>query len=93
MKRPLPRYQQSVCAFVVNDDDISDSEAQWIRRSDDLGTLCQDVEHGWLNGFVEDVIAKISRTLYLVSVFSLRRLALAQSNNPSENSGRCPCWR
>lgn len=70
MKRPPRRDQNSVSALVVNQDDMLNSEADWIRRSDDLGVISPNSEHGWLNGVVEDVIAKVSRRLYLVSVFS-----------------------
>lgn len=66
MKRPLARDQDSVKNILFNEGDILHSEASWIQHSDDLVSVAQDLD--WFNGFIEDAIAKISRSLLRVSV-------------------------
>ena len=46
------------------------SEGNWIYRSDDLAAISDDVEHGWFNGFVEDILSATSRRGLLVSELS-----------------------
>ena len=43
------------------------SETEWIRQRQDLAAVGHEAEYGWFNGFVEDVLNKVSTRLLLVS--------------------------
>ena len=43
------------------------SEARWIRQREDLAAIGHGAEHGWFNGFVEDLLGKVSAKLLMVS--------------------------
>ena len=66
MQRPLPRNQSSVCSIVHLENKMIGVEADWISRSDDLATVTRSAEHGWFNGWVEDLLYKISKKMLLV---------------------------
>ena len=66
IKRPTKRSQNAVYNMIHEERNIWPDEADWICRSDDLGSIARNAEHGWLNGFVEDLLNSISRRLLLV---------------------------
>ena len=51
-----------MCNFLHNTRSLAESEAEWVRRGDDLAALGADREHSWFGGFAEDIMFKISRT-------------------------------
>ncbi|MCJ1245850.1 hypothetical protein MMC30_003054 [Trapelia coarctata] len=62
IKRPTKRNQTSMYNFLHNTRSLAESEAEWVRRGEDLAALSADQEYGWFNGVVEDTMIKISRT-------------------------------
>ena len=72
IKKPTLRNQTSLFNLIQNTKSLVGSESQWIRRADDLVALAHDQERGWFNGFVEDIMIKISRKATTVRVFSVR---------------------
>ena len=62
IKRPSKRNQTSLYNFIHNTRSLVESEAEWIRRGEDLAALAHDEESGWFNAFIEDTMIKISRT-------------------------------
>ncbi|MCJ1268161.1 hypothetical protein MMC22_008047 [Lobaria immixta] len=61
MKRPSERNQTSVFNMINNTGSLVTMERDWIQNGPDLIAVVQDQEHGWLNGFLEDTLNKISR--------------------------------
>lgn len=66
MKRPSKRNQTSVFNLINNTGSLVTMESDWIRNGPDLIAVAQDQEHGWLNGFLEDTLNKISRKATMV---------------------------
>jgi len=66
LKRPTQRNQASMYNFLHNTRSLAESEAEWVRRGDDLAALGADREHGWFDGLAEDIMIKISRTVTTV---------------------------
>ena len=60
MRKQASVYQR-VCKNLVA------SETQWARQTEDLAALAPDAEHGWFNGFLEDMLNNISTKALLVS--------------------------
>ena len=67
MKRPSERNQTSVFNMINNTGSLVTMERDWIRNGPDLIAVAQDQEHGWVNGFLEDTLNKISRKATMVS--------------------------
>jgi len=67
MRRPTKRNQKSLANFISNTGSQAADEAGWIRRGTDLVAVAHDQEHGWLIGFLEDTLLKLSRNLAIVS--------------------------
>lgn len=66
IRRPTIRNQTSVFNFVRNTDSLVYEEYEWIKQGIDLAALAHDGEHGWFNGFIEDLLNKFSRKSTLV---------------------------
>ncbi|KAL8759154.1 MAG: hypothetical protein Q9199_000974 [Rusavskia elegans] len=60
MRRPTVRNQTSLYNFIHQTRSLLDSEAKWIREGTDLAAVAREEEHGWFNGFLEDILHKIS---------------------------------
>ena len=60
MRNQASVYQR-VCKNLVQ------TEATWIRHSEDLAALAPDAEHGWFNDFLEDLLNKVSKKALMVS--------------------------
>lgn len=67
MKRPSKRNQTSLANFISNTGSQALDESDWIRVRMDLAAVAHDQEHGWLIGFLEDILLKISRRAAIVS--------------------------
>lgn len=67
MRRPTERNQNSLANFLVNTGSQVKEESNWIRMGRDLAAVAHDQEHGWLIGFLEDILLKISRKTAIVS--------------------------
>ena len=67
IRTPTKRNQNSVYNMIYNTQSLVASEARWIRQREDLAAVGHGAEHGWFNGFVEDLLNKVSAKLLLVS--------------------------
>ena len=67
IRTPTKRNQNSVYNMIYNTQSLVSSEAEWIRQRQDLAAVGHGAEYGWFNGFVEDLLNKISGRLLLVS--------------------------
>ncbi|KAI4128513.1 MAG: hypothetical protein LQ338_002683 [Usnochroma carphineum] len=63
MRRPTFRNQNSLFNMIWSNKCQVHEEMEWILRREDLAALARDSEHGWFNGFVEDTLNAISRTM------------------------------
>ncbi|MCJ1476346.1 hypothetical protein MMC13_005012 [Lambiella insularis] len=61
MRQPTEQNQQSVHNLISNASSLVQSEADWIRRSDDLVALAPDEEAGWADKPLLDIIMGVSR--------------------------------
>lgn len=78
MRRPTFRNQNSLFNMIWSNKCQVHEEMEWILRREDLAALARDSEHGWFNGFVEDTLNAISRTMTAVGP------SLANSENLSK---------
>ena len=53
--------------MIYNTQSLVASETEWIRQREDLAAVGHGAEYGWFNGFVEDMLSKVSAKLTLVS--------------------------
>lgn len=67
IRRPTFRNQNSLFNMIWDNKLQVHEEMDWIYRREDLAALARDSEHGWFNGFVEDTLNTISRTMTAVS--------------------------
>ena len=66
IKRPTKQNQNSVYQFTTQN--LVDMETYWPCRTDDLAALAPDAEHGWFNGLLEDLLAKIPKRILIVRI-------------------------
>ena len=67
IRTPTKRNQNSVYNMICNTQSLVPSETEWIRQRQDLAAVGHGAEYGWFNGFLEDLLNKISARLLLVS--------------------------
>ena len=67
VKTPTKRNQNSVYNMIEDTQSQVSSESEWIRQRRDLAAVGHGAEYGWFNGFVEDMLNKVSPRLILVS--------------------------
>ena len=65
IKRPTKRNQSSIYQFTT--ENLVDMETYWPCRTDDLAALAPDEEHGWFNGFLQDMLIKVPEMVLTVS--------------------------
>ena len=70
IRRPSKRSQKSVANFIYNTGSQAVEESDWIRIGPDLAAVAHDQEHGWLIGFIEDTLMRISKNGAMVSFSS-----------------------
>ena len=79
LKRPTERAQRNLYNMVGNTQSLVGDEAEWTAEGPDLAALGRDVEYGWLNTFLADMLSKISPKATLVGVVT-KDIAVAQFN-------------
>ena len=67
VRTPTKRNQNSVYNFIEDTQSQVTSEAEWIRQRADLAAVGHGAEHGWFNGFIEDILNTVSPRLSMVS--------------------------
>ena len=67
VRKPTKRNQNSVYNMIEDTQSQVSSESEWIRQRHDLAAIGHGAEYGWFNGFVEDLLNKVSARLLLVS--------------------------
>ena len=66
IKRPTKKNQSSI--YQATTQNLVDMESYWPCRTDDLAALAPDVEHGWFNDFLEDMLSKVPKRVLTVRV-------------------------
>ena len=64
IKRPTKQNQSSI--YQATTQNLVDMETYWPCRTDDLAALAPDAEHGWFNGFLEYMLAKVPKRILTV---------------------------
>ena len=93
LRQPTRRDQNSLYNLIHNTGSLPESELRWIRHKDDLAALARDQEHGWLNGFLEDAMNKISRTATVVSFpqhSNTKKLMITSTSSVPKSNARSP---
>lgn len=67
IRRPTKRNQTNLFNAISNTGSVSTQELKWVQQGADLAAIAHDNEQGWFNGFLEDCMNKISRTMTVVS--------------------------
>ena len=84
LRRPTERNQKSLANFIFNTGSQAAEESDWIRVGTDLAAVAHDQEHGWLIGFLEDTLLKISRKAAIVSCYPAEPLLPQRCPAPTE---------
>ena len=87
IKRPTKKNQNSI--YQATTQNLVDMESYWPCQTGDLAALAPDAEHGWFNGFLEDILNKIPKRVLKVRacpslLISLRSVVVGRS--PSRSS-------
>ena len=67
VRMPTKRNQNSLYNFIEDTQSQVTSESEWIRQRQDLAAVGHGAEYGWFNGFVEDLLNKVSSATAIIS--------------------------
>ncbi|KAI4146277.1 MAG: hypothetical protein L6R39_003517 [Caloplaca ligustica] len=63
IKPPTVRNQNTLYRLIRKNECLVNEETEWIYRGEDLAALAHGPEYGWFNGFLEDTMNAISRSM------------------------------
>ena len=89
LESPTKRNQGSVYNFLYNSNSIQGGEKEWILRRDDLAALSHNAERGWINGFLEDCLIRLSPRFLLCRIMPNRCTKPPRDQRLRSLSGHC----
>ena len=80
IKKATKRNQNSLHNAIRVSESMASGESRWIHYRDDLLALAKDAEHGWFNGFLEDILRRLSSKITLVGIYTSVCILLRDSS-------------